>query len=120
MSNESISLLSIIHIQDPSVALQKTMEYLDRVLARTEDEVLCYNNFHHLIFSIFGYERKQSWLHEAQTNATIYNQVMNLLKPTGPLFRIMFMYLQTYGENNKHWRFPIGKLPVCSHFAFSL
>ena len=95
-----------------SESIQRVSQYLHNVYKREEDEREFYEEwFHKLVLSIFGYDKSVCWLQEAERNAVVYDQLLNLLKPDGLLFNLMFMYLKS-STFYVRYEFPRSKLPL--------
>jgi hypothetical protein len=100
---------AILPLPDSKEACDRIIAYFQAVADRIEDERTCYEQFHKIVCRIFGFEGAKCWLEEAQYDEALYNSVMRLLKPDGPLFRLMF---NIYMRNADYeFQYPLNKLP---------
>ncbi|KAL0481622.1 sphingomyelin phosphodiesterase [Acrasis kona] len=103
----SFDLGRILDTPDSRTSCSKVSEYLQAICDRTEDEQSCYAFFPKLCSVIFGHESK-CWLEEAQFDQVLYNNLMYLLGPDGPLFKVMFTVMR---GPEYSFEFPILRLP---------
>lgn len=65
----------------------------------------CYAWLHQLLIKIFGFANNTGgWLVDAETDEMIYDAVVKLLDPHGPLFKVLL------GNNQNMYQFPMNRL----------
>jgi len=100
-------------ITDSHESLLGTFRYIERQAERTEDDRECYASLHKILLRIFGFDEASNisgWLLEAETDDYVYDLIVRLLEPDGPLFKILFKYYNSSHNLYDVFQFPFEKL----------